>query len=89
MSYDDRIRIFRNDLGPETQEKAFTLLLHVDLILSSHHLNKYKLCGEKKELMLSYRYDMNRMVCCHNLLYVGNVDPNKENYIVVGSVARL
>ena len=26
MSYDDRIRIFRHDVGPETQEKAFTLL---------------------------------------------------------------
>ena len=26
MSYDDRIRIFRNDVGPETQEKTLTLL---------------------------------------------------------------
>ena len=26
MSYDDQILIFRNDVGPETQEKAFTLL---------------------------------------------------------------
>ena len=25
MSYDDRIRIFRNDVGPETQEKTLTL----------------------------------------------------------------